>query len=86
MSVDIEEQKPELPSPAAGAGRVGSIIARLKRRFPYGLILGVAVIAAVTLASNGPALAGMRSRCDWRLMPIVIGLTLANYLLRFGKW
>ena len=86
MSVDIEEQKPELPSPAAGAGREGSIIARLKRRFLYGLILGVAVIAAVTLASNGPALAGMLGRFDWRLMPIVTGLTLANYLLRFGKW
>ena len=50
MSVDIEEQKPELSSPAAGAGRERSIIARLKRRFLYGLILGVAVIAAVTPA------------------------------------
>jgi hypothetical protein len=32
------------------AGREHSIIARLKRRFLYGLILGVAVIAAVTPA------------------------------------
>ncbi len=44
------------------------------------------MIAVVTFAGNGPELAGTLRRFDWRLMPIIIGLTLANYLLRFGKW
>lgn len=74
-----------LPSPESTT-RERSVSARLKRRFLYGLIFGVAVIALVTFAGNGPALAGTLGRFDWRLLPIVIGLTLTNYLFRFGKW
>lgn len=62
------------------------MITRIKRRFLFGLIFGVAVIALVTFAGNGSALAETLGRFDWRLLPIIIGLTLANYLLRFGKW
>ena len=85
MSPDIKDLTATPPSPGTATPE-RSVIARLKRRFLYGLIFGVAVIAVVTFAGNRPELAGTLSRFEWRLMPIIIGLTLANYLLRFGKW
>ncbi len=86
MNAEFEDLN-EAPEPSPGStSRKRPVIERLKRRFLYGLIFGVAVIALVAFAGNGPTLAGTLGRFDWRLLPIIVGLTLANYLLRFGKW
>ncbi|CCF83136.1 lysylphosphatidylglycerol synthase transmembrane domain-containing protein [Nitrolancea hollandica] len=86
MDAEFEDLN-EVPASSPGfTSRERPIIERLKRRFLYGLIFGVAVIALVAIAGNGPALAGTLGRFDWRLLPIIVGLTLANYVLRFAKW
>jgi glycosyltransferase 2 family protein len=72
-----------LPDPSS---RERSIVARLKRRFILGLIFGIAVVTAVVAVGNGPVLVRTLTRFDWLLMPLIIGLTLFNYLLRFFKW
>ncbi|HET9016761.1 MAG TPA: lysylphosphatidylglycerol synthase transmembrane domain-containing protein [Thermomicrobiaceae bacterium] len=64
----------------------GSLIRRVKRRFVYGLILGIVVVAALAILGDGPALLGVLGRFDWRLVPVILLLTLFNYVLRFGKW
>lgn len=52
----------------------------------YGLIFGIAVVIAVTLLGDAPALARTIERFDWRLLPLIILLTVGNYILRFAKW
>lgn len=64
----------------------GSFIRRLKRRFVYGLIFGIVVIAALGFFGDGPALLGTLGHFDWRLVPLIFVFTMSNYLLRFAKW
>lgn len=63
-----------------------SLIDKLKRRFVYGLVFGIAVVAAITLLGDGPALLHTLARFEWDLLPLIVLLTLGNYLLRFLKW
>ncbi|MEZ4522904.1 MAG: lysylphosphatidylglycerol synthase transmembrane domain-containing protein [Thermomicrobiales bacterium] len=58
----------------------------LKRRFLTGVLLGVAVISVVVVFSDREALLDAASSFDRRLLPLILGLTLMNYLLRFLKW
>ena len=59
---------------------------RLKRRFLYGMVLGIAVISAIFLLSDREALFDAFASFDMRLIPLILLLTLANYVLRFIKW
>ena len=59
---------------------------QLRRRLLLGILAGVFVVAAVVLILDGDALVSALNDFDWRLLPLVLGLTLANYLLRFVKW
>lgn len=63
-----------------------SLLDRLKRRFIYGLAFGLVVVVALTLLGDGPALLRTLGNFDWTLTPLIILLTLSNYVLRFGKW
>lgn len=62
------------------------MIEQLRRRMLLGVLFGVIVISAVFIATDSGALLDALGRFNWRLTPIVIGLVIANYLLRFVKW
>lgn len=62
------------------------MIAQLRKRLLLGVLLGVIVISAVLLITDANALADAVRAFNWRLTPLVVGLILGNYLLRFVKW
>lgn len=62
------------------------MIAQLRKRLLLGVLLGVVVISAVILITDANALANAFRDFNWRLTPLVVGLILSNYLLRFVKW
>ena len=59
---------------------------RLRRRFLTGVLLGVGVISALIVLSDRDALVDAARSFDLRLIPLILGLTVGNYVLRFIKW
>lgn len=62
------------------------MIEQLKRRIILGVLLGVIVVSAIIVVSDASALADAFRAFDWRLTPLVFGLIILNYCLRFIKW
>lgn len=62
------------------------MLEQLRRRMLIGITIGVIVVVALVVLSDAGALARAVRDFDWRLLPIVIVLTLTNYALRFVKW
>lgn len=58
----------------------------LRRKIALSLALGVAVVLALSIYADLPKLWQVASRFEWRLLPVIIGLTLLNYALRYVKW
>ncbi|MCL5962514.1 MAG: flippase-like domain-containing protein [Chloroflexi bacterium] len=58
----------------------------LKRKLLASLALGLIVILAVVVFGDVPKISQALGRFEWKYIPAILGLTLANYLLRFGKW
>ncbi len=58
----------------------------LTRRLALGLIFGFLVMLGLTLAGDIRHVSGRVLTFRWVLYPVVILLTLFNYLLRFFKW
>ena len=50
------------------------------------MLLGIAVVSIVILVSDREALFDAISRFDSRLLPLILVLTICNYVLRFMKW
>ncbi|MCS6964835.1 MAG: flippase-like domain-containing protein [Thermoflexus sp.] len=65
---------PELPGAALGL-RIG-----------LSLLLGLAVLAALLVFGDVQAMAHHLRGFPWRWLPVILGLTLLNYGLRFLKW
>ena len=59
---------------------------QIRTRLLFGLVAGVVVMAAVVLVFDAGDLAEALRGFDWRLLPLIVLLTLTNYLLRFVKW
>jgi glycosyltransferase 2 family protein len=53
---------------------------------PLSLALGVLVVFVLSVSSDAPRLLGVLERFKWTVLPLVVGLALANYGLRFVKW
>jgi uncharacterized protein (TIRG00374 family) len=62
------------------------MLSQLRRRLLVGVTIGVGVVIALVVISDADALARALRDFDWRLLPLVLGLTLLNYALRFVKW
>lgn len=58
----------------------------LRQRFLIGLLLGVAVVSALVFISDREALGDAARDFDMRLVPLILMLTIVNYVLRFFKW
>ena len=51
-----------------------------------GLLLGLVVFVALVLVGDIRQIGDEVLDFPWLIMPVVLGLTLWNYLLRFIKW
>jgi uncharacterized protein (TIRG00374 family) len=58
----------------------------LTRRLALGLVFGFVVLVVLVLAGDLSRVSQRVLSFRWQLFPLVIGLTLINYLLRFVKW
>ncbi|MBP1465981.1 flippase-like domain-containing protein [Candidatus Chloroploca sp. M-50] len=50
------------------------------------LLIGLAVMIVIGLVSDVREVARDLGSFQWALMPLILGLTLLNYLLRWAKW
>jgi uncharacterized protein (TIRG00374 family) len=48
--------------------------------------LGIVVVFVLSFSADAPKLLLILSGFEWRLLPLILGLSLVNYLLRFVKW
>ncbi|HLI52601.1 MAG TPA: lysylphosphatidylglycerol synthase transmembrane domain-containing protein [Thermomicrobiaceae bacterium] len=80
----MNEQPASPGSPSSPSGR--SLIETIKRRFIYGIILGVLVVIGVAFLGDSPKLLNTLGTFKWALLPAILALTAGNYLLRFLKW
>ncbi len=62
------------------------MLEQLRKRMMIGVLVGVVVVVGVVILSDAGALSRALRDFDWRLLPLVLGLTILNYGLRFVKW
>jgi len=58
----------------------------VKSKVVLGLLLGVVVIVGLALAADLPQVVEAVREFEWGWLPLILGLTSFNYLLRFVKW
>ncbi len=78
--------KPDAEKEASRAASLELPGAALSLRIGLSLLLGVAVLAALIVLGDLPAMAHHLQRFPWGWVPLILGLTLLNYSLRFLKW
>lgn len=59
---------------------------QVRGKIALSLVFGVLVIAALSLVADVQKLRATLGGFDWALLPLILGLTLFNYALRFAKW
>ncbi len=59
---------------------------KLRRKVMIGVLLGMVVFFGLAVYGEAPRVIEAWLRFDWRLLPLVLALTLANYCLRWAKW
>lgn len=69
-----------------GAKTHSSSSTSLTRRLAFGLLFGFVVVLVLILASDLRQVSEHVLAFRWALYPLVFGLTLFNYTLRFVKW
>ncbi|MFQ5340811.1 MAG: lysylphosphatidylglycerol synthase transmembrane domain-containing protein [Anaerolineae bacterium] len=58
----------------------------LKNKIIISIVFGMAIVAVLAMSADLPrTLAALRG-FTWRYLPLILGLTLVNYGLRFVKW
>ncbi|MGA7669028.1 MAG: lysylphosphatidylglycerol synthase transmembrane domain-containing protein [Nitrolancea sp.] len=58
----------------------------VRRRFVIGVAFGILVTAAFVFFNDGQQVAHTLHGFEWSLVPLILLLSLSNYLLRFVKW
>lgn len=58
----------------------------IKSKVVLGLLLGVLVIVGLALVADLPKVVNAVEGFEWGWLPLILGLTSFNYLLRFFKW
>ncbi len=61
-------------------------IKNLQGKILLSLLLGISVVVILGLLSDVRQVGASFSIFDWRALPLIIGCTLLNYLLRWLKW
>ena len=58
----------------------------LQRNILVSLLIGVAVLLAISLVSDAGAVVTALAGFSWALAPMILGFTALNYVLRWAKW
>lgn len=59
---------------------------QVRGKIVLSIVFGVIVIAALSLVADVRKLSTTLSNFNWGLLPLILGLTIFNYALRFTKW
>lgn len=59
---------------------------QVRGKIVLSVIFGILVIAALSLVADVQKLSATLSNFNWALLPLILGLTIFNYALRFAKW
>lgn len=59
---------------------------KLRSRLMISLIFGLVVVVALMAYGDFAQIGQAAAVFQWGLIPLILGLTLMNYLLRFAKW
>lgn len=59
---------------------------KLQSRLLISLGLGLSVVLILALLSDAQAVGSSLQQFQWHLLPLIVGLTLINYVLRWLKW
>jgi uncharacterized protein (TIRG00374 family) len=62
------------------------LMRKLRTGVVFSLVLAFAVIVALALYADAPRLVEALVHFSWEYLPVILGLTLFNYSLRFVKW
>jgi uncharacterized protein (TIRG00374 family) len=82
----VAERQPSEAPASPPTGGDDSRLAALRRKLPLGLALGAAVALVLGIAADAPKVAAALASFNWGLLPLILVLTLVNYLVRFVKW
>ncbi len=58
----------------------------LKRKILLSLVFGLVVVLGLAIYADLPKIGEVLASFRWKYLPLILGLTLFNYLLRFVKW
>ncbi|HVB65570.1 MAG TPA: lysylphosphatidylglycerol synthase transmembrane domain-containing protein [Nitrolancea sp.] len=83
MSDPESSLEPESDAPREPRLGIESFI---RRRFLLGVGFGILITAAFIVLSVGSEVLQSLKTFAWRLVPLILALSLSNYLLRFIKW
>ncbi|OGO49543.1 MAG: hypothetical protein A2148_05575 [Chloroflexi bacterium RBG_16_68_14] len=61
-------------------------VQNLRGKLLISLLLGIAVFAGLSFYADFREVLRSLSEFNWALLPLILGLTFVNYLLRFVKW
>jgi uncharacterized protein (TIRG00374 family) len=61
-------------------------LGNLRGKLILGLVLGIVVVAALSVYADFNKMVEVLSNFNWWLLPLILGFTLFNYVLRFYKW
>ena len=65
---------------------VVSIIDNLKKKIISSIVFGTLVVLVLVIYADIDAIRSAFYQFEWKYVPIIIALTVLNYLLRFYKW
>ncbi len=65
---------------------VVSIIDNLKQKIIYSIVFGILVVLVLAIYADIDAIISVFFKFEWKYIPVIIALTVLNYLLRFYKW
>ena len=63
-----------------------SIIDNIKQKIIYSIVLGTLVVLILAIYADIDAVKSVFFQFEWKYVPVIIALTVLNYLLRFYKW
>ena len=61
-------------------------LGNLRGKLILGLVLGIVVVAALSIYADFNKMVEVLRNFNWWLLPLILGFTLFNYVLRFYKW
>lgn len=62
------------------------MVAQLRGKIIIALLIGLAVVVALTLFSDVRQVGASFQQFNWAMLPAIIGFTILNYVLRWLKW